>query len=61
MLGARPELVFGKATGEKTTTVAEVNLKAKNDHEAERKRVALSHPRVRDAIEVFEEVEQTSM
>jgi hypothetical protein len=58
VLGARPELVISNATGERTATVAELNLKAKNNHEAERRRVALSHPSVRDAIEVFEEVEQ---
>jgi hypothetical protein len=55
LFGARPQLVIGGNGDAKLATVAELEDSARKNREAAKKEAALSHPRVRDAIEVFEE------
>ncbi len=57
VLGARPELHVANAGSTKMTTLAEVELEQEKTRKAERREVALSHPRVREALEVFGESE----
>ncbi len=63
VLGARPELAVTSATASgtqgraKIATLAEVEQEGRKQRHAERRQAALSHPRVRDAIEVFGESE----
>ena len=63
VLGARPELAVTSATASgtqgraKIATLAGVEQEGRKQRHAERRQAALSHPRVRDAIEVFGESE----
>jgi hypothetical protein len=58
VLGARPELSFAAGAGDaRVATINEVEEAARSTRKAEKKAQALSHPSVRDALEVFGETE----
>jgi DNA polymerase-3 subunit gamma/tau len=61
VLGARPELQIAGAGGgggqTKVATLAEAEQESRKARAAERREAALSHPRVREALEVFGESE----
>jgi DNA polymerase-3 subunit gamma/tau len=60
VLGARPELQFGRADDAAADgTLAAAAASNRKARQAGRREAALSHPRVQEAMEVFEESEQS--
>jgi hypothetical protein len=57
VLGTRPTLTIGAVGDAKVATLAQTEENARRTHTAARREVALSHPSVVDAMEVFEESE----
>jgi hypothetical protein len=57
VLGARPALTIAAAGDARVGTLAEAEESARRTRTAARREAALSHPRVVDAMEVFEESE----
>jgi hypothetical protein len=55
VLGTRPALTIGPIGDSKTATLAQTEENARRTHTAARREVALKHPSVVDAMEVFEE------
>jgi DNA polymerase-3 subunit gamma/tau len=55
VLGARPALTIGPIGASKTATLAQTEENTRRTHTAARREVALKHPSVVDAMEVFEE------
>jgi len=58
-LGNRPELKIGSPGGAKVSTLAQLDESGRQARKAERRKVALTHPRVVDALEIFEESESS--
>jgi hypothetical protein len=57
VLGARPTLTIGAPGDAKISTLAQTEDAARRTRSAAKREAALSHPRVLDAMEVFEESE----
>jgi hypothetical protein len=57
VLGTRPTLTIGAVGDAKVATLAQTEENVRRTHTAARREVALSHPSVVDAMEVFEESE----
>jgi hypothetical protein len=57
VLGTRPTLTIGAVGDAKVASLAQTEENARRTHTAARREVALSHPSVVDAMEVFEESE----
>jgi hypothetical protein len=57
VLGTRPTLTIGAVGDAKVATLAQTEENARRTHTAARREVALNHPSVVDAMEVFEESE----
>ncbi|MET0385805.1 MAG: hypothetical protein ABW321_07595, partial [Polyangiales bacterium] len=57
VLGARPNLLIGAPGNAKISTLAEIEENGRQKHKAARREAALTHPRVLDAMEIFEESE----
>jgi DNA polymerase-3 subunit gamma/tau len=55
VLGARPDLVIGSPGSAKVSTLAEIEETGRKSRQAARREAALAHPRVLDALEIFEE------
>jgi hypothetical protein len=55
LLGQRPNLLIGSPGNTKISTLAEIEETGRKTRTAARREAALSHPRVVDALEIFEE------
>jgi hypothetical protein len=55
VLGVRPNLLIGAPGSTKISTLAEIEENGKRERTAAKREAALTHPRVVDAMEIFEE------
>jgi hypothetical protein len=58
-LGTRPELKIGSPGNAKVSTLAQIDESGRQARKAERRKAALTHPLVVDALEIFEESESS--